>query len=276
VAFVSRTRRPGESFDEIDHRRGFSISQETRWKDHYILNYGYRFEKLSSEQVPPDPFFPDPIRLNVSPFTMSFTRETRDDILDATRGDFLSNTFEWAPAQLGGENSLHFIRYFGQYFRYFPLSEPSAIPYRGNVQRARWVYATGGRIGLSRGLGGQLIPAAEQFYAGGGTTVRGFAQDQLGGTDFSGVPVGGDAVFMLNNELRFPLFWIFDGVTFLDVGNIYDKVGDFSIADLRKSAGVGLRLRTPFFLIRLDYGMKLDRRDGESAGQFFFSIGQAF
>src|SRR5690606_33067397 len=30
VTFVSRTRRPGEFFDEIDRRRGFSISQEAR------------------------------------------------------------------------------------------------------------------------------------------------------------------------------------------------------------------------------------------------------
>ncbi len=275
VTFVSRTKRPGEFFDEIDHRRGFSISQETRWKNHYILNYGYRFEKLVSEQDPPDPFFPDPIRLNVAPFTVSFTRETRDNILDASRGDFLSNTFEWAPAQLGGDSSLHFIRSFSQYFRYFPLSEPSDAPFRGKAQRSRWVYATGARVGLARGLGGQVIPDAEKFFAGGGTTVRGFAQDQLGGADYYG-PVGGDAVFVLNNELRFPLRWMFDGVTFLDVGNVYDKVSDFSFTDLRKSAGLGIRVRTPFFLIRADYGLKLDRRPGESAGQFFFSIGQAF
>lgn len=275
VTFISRTKRPGESFDVFDYRRGFSISQETRWKNRYILNYGYRFEKLVSEQDPPDPFFPDPIRLNVTPFTVSFTRETRDDILDATRGDFASNALEWSPTQLGGANSLHFVRYFGQYFRYFPLAEPTEIPYGGNARRSRLVYATGARIGLSRGLGGQVIPDAEKFFAGGGTTVRGFAEDELGGADSFG-PFGGNAVFVLNNELRFPLRWIFDGVTFLDIGNVYNEVSDFDITDLRGSAGVGLRVRTPFFLIRADYGFKLDRRPGESAGQFFFSIGQAF
>jgi outer membrane protein assembly factor BamA len=39
---------------------------------------------------------------------------------------------------------------------------------------------------------------------------------------------------------------------------------------------VGLRLRTPYFLLRLDYGVKLDRRPGEPASRVFFSIGQAF
>ena len=275
VTFVSRTKRPGELFDEIDQRRGFSISQQARWRDRYILNYGYRFEKLVSAQAPPDPFFPDPLRLTVAPFTVSFTRETRDDILDASRGDFLSNTFEWAPSQLGGDSALHFIRYFGQYFRYFPLSRPSEMPFGGNAQRPRWIYASGVRVGLSRGLNGQVIPDAERFFGGGGTTVRGFAEDQLGGTDVFG-PVGGNAVFVLNNELRFPIRWMFDGVAFLDVGSVYDRVSDFSLTGLRKSSGFGLRLRTPFFLIRADYGVKLDRRPGESAGQFFFSIGQAF
>jgi outer membrane protein assembly factor BamA len=274
VTFVSRTKRPGEFYDVIDHRRGFSISQETRWRDHYILNYGYRFEKLIQVQDPPDLFFPDPVRLNVAPFTVSFTRETRDDILDASRGDFLSNTFEWAPPQLGGDSSLPFIRYFGQYFRYFPLTEPAGTPFNGSAQRSRWVYATGARIGLSRGLGGRVIPFAERFFAGGGTTVRGFVENQIAGTD--PYAPGGDAVFVLNNELRFPLHWIFDGVTFLDVGNVYNKTSDFDFTDLRKSAGLGLRVRTPFFLIRADYGFKLDRHPGESAGQFFFSIGQAF
>jgi outer membrane translocation and assembly module TamA len=53
-------------------------------------------------------------------------------------------------------------------------------------------------------------------------------------------------------------------------------VSDISLSDLRKTAGLGLRVRTPWILIRLDYGFKLDRRPGESIGRVFFSIGQAF
>jgi outer membrane protein assembly factor BamA len=83
-------------------------------------------------------------------------------------------------------------------------------------------------------------------------------------------------VLILNNELRFPAASIFDGVGFVDVGNAYSRVADFRLTDLRKTAGAGLRVRTPYFLLRLDYGFKLDRRPGESRGAFFFSIGQAF
>ncbi|MBM3788884.1 MAG: hypothetical protein FJW35_00880, partial [Acidobacteria bacterium] len=45
---------------------------------------------------------------------------------------------------------------------------------------------------------------------------------------------------------------------------------------VRKTAGLGLRVRTPYVLLRFDYGLKLDRLTGESRGAFFFSIGQAF
>ncbi|MEK7753525.1 MAG: BamA/TamA family outer membrane protein, partial [Acidobacteriota bacterium] len=132
------------------------------------------------------------------------------------------------------------------------------------------------RLGLAGGLGGQELIRTERFFAGGGTTLRGFKQNSLGPVDFLGDPAGGNAVFILNNELRFPAASIFDGVGFVDLGNTYSRVSDFRLADLRKTAGAGLRVRTPYFLLRLDYGFKLDRRPGESRGAFFFSIGQAF
>ena len=111
----------------------------------------------------------------------------------------------------------------------------------------------------------------------GSTTIRGFAQDGVGPRIFDGVsPSGGNALFILNNEIRFPVAGIFDGVAFVDAGNIYDRLSDFRPWSVRKAGGLGIRIRTPYFLIRFDYGIKLDRRPGEALGQPFFSIGQAF
>ena len=89
-------------------------------------------------------------------------------------------------------------------------------------------------------------------------------------------PVGGEAMLVINNEIRFPIVSIFDGVGFSDFGNVYRRVSDFSFTDIRQVAGVGLRVRTPWFMIRFDYGLKLDREPNETRGRFFFSIGQAF
>ena len=115
-----------------------------------------------------------------------------------------------------------------------------------------------------------------RFFAGGGTTIRGFAQDEVGPKDSLGQPVGGNAAFILNQEIHFPIYKIFEGAGFVDIGNVYPTISDFNPFDVRSSAGLGLRLRTPVVLLRLDYGIKLDRKPGESFGQLFFSIGQAF
>ena len=268
--FVNRSLLP--TF--ITDRAGVSMQQEMRFKRRYLLNYGYRLERVHTYEKTPDEFLPFDVTLRVAPLTFTMNRESRDDVLDATRGSFLSHAFEWAPELLGSD--VRFIRYYAQYFKYIALAKPTEIPMSGGVKKPRLVYAGAARLGLARGLGGQELVISERFFAGGGTTLRGFAQNTLGPKDFLSEPAGGNAVVLINNELRFPVASIFDGVGFLDVGNAYRRASDFSFGDLRKAAGAGLRIRTPYFLIRLDYGFKLDRRPGESRGGFFFSIGQAF
>lgn len=256
----------------ITDRIGFSVEAETRFRDHYLLTAGYRIERDSTREREPDPLFPFDVTTRVAPLVATLTRETRNDILEPTRGSFLSQAVEFAPDWLGSE--LRFVRSFTQYFRYFPLQEPVKVPFSA-IRRPRLLYAVGVRAGLGSGLGGQELIPSERFFAGGGTTIRGFRQNRVGPM-VAGEPVGGEAVFILNNELRFPIWRVFDGVAFVDMGNVYERWQDFNPFDVRKSAGFGLRIRTPFFMLRFDYGFKLDRRPGESIGQFFFSIGQAF
>ena len=123
---------------------------------------------------------------------------------------------------------------------------------------------------------GSDVPFSERFFAGGSTTLRGFAQNGVGPRDIQGIPTGGSATLILNNELRFPLVSIVDGVGFVDIGGVFPHVSDWTWSAMRESAGVGLRVRTPWFLLRGDYGFVLDRRPGERRSRFFFSIGQAF
>jgi outer membrane protein insertion porin family len=83
-------------------------------------------------------------------------------------------------------------------------------------------------------------------------------------------------MLLFNGELRFPLISLLDGVAFTDVGNVWQRAKDISFTDLRKTAGIGLRVRTKWVLVRGDYGFILDRRAGEPRSRFYFSIGQAF
>ena len=137
------------------------------------------------------------------------------------------------------------------------------------------MFATAARVGLSNGLG-TFVPTSERFFAGGSTTLRGFEQNAVGPIDVNGVAIGGDAMLVLNNELRMPLFSLIDGVGFVDIGNVWQRGTGFSFSDLRKTAGGGVRVRTKWILVRGDYGFILDRRPGEQRGRFYFSIGQAF
>jgi outer membrane protein assembly complex protein YaeT len=253
-------------------RIGISFQQESHFRKHYIFNYGYNLEQSRTyDPSAPDDLFD--IRLRIASLTSSLSRETRDEILDATRGSFFSHALQWSPETLGSE--VRFLKYFGQYFKYFPLQKPRLELFTNRMLRPRLVYATGVRVGLATGFGGQEVPFQERFFAGGSHTIRGFEQNTVG-PRIGREALGGQAMLVLNNELRFPLFSIFDGVGFVDVGNVFPRVSDMSFGNLREAAGLGLRVRTPWFLLRLDYGVKLDRQPDESFGRVFFSIGQAF
>jgi outer membrane protein assembly complex protein YaeT len=276
--FIRRERNPETSrSDEFGvHRVGFSVQQEARPWENYIWNYGYRLERTrtfdAGPNVLPELLADPPIR--IGSLTSTLTRETRDEVLDATRGSFMSQAFQLAPSWLGSQRP--FVKYFGQYFKYVPLQKEKIELFTNEILRPRLVYAGGVRLGLATGIGDQLVPLSERFFAGGGTTIRGFEQNSLGPLGPTRQFLGGEAMLVINNEVRFPLFWIFDGVGFSDIGNVWQSASDFSFGDIRKTAGVGLRLRAPWFLLRLDYGIVLDHRPGEPRGRVFFSIGQAF
>jgi outer membrane protein assembly factor BamA len=180
--------------------------------------------------------------------------------VDATRGRLLSSTFEYGAAALGSD--VRFAKYFLQHNDYRALGHGVVV-------------ATSGRLGLAAGYGQELI-LSERFYAGGGNSVRGFKEGSIGPIDALGDPAGGNALVVLSGELRFPVIGRLRGVGFLDAGNAFATIGDLDLSALRAGTGVGLRVQTPFALLRVDVGTPLARRPGESRARWFFSIGQSF
>jgi outer membrane protein insertion porin family len=127
------------------------------------------------------------------------------------------------------------------------------------------------------------LPASERFFAGGDTTIRGFALDTVGTPatiSTNGFPRGGNAVLILNTELRLPVWREVGAALFADGGNVFDRVTNFDFGELRGALGFGLRYRSPVGPIRIDVGFKLDRREIggglEPRAVWHFSIGQAF
>jgi len=65
------------------------------------------------------------------------------------------------------------------------------VPFGEKPQRSHLVFATGSRVGLQKGFNETGAVLTDRFYAGGGTTVRGFRQDELGPRLANGQPAGG-------------------------------------------------------------------------------------
>ena len=77
------------------------------------------------------------------------------------------------------------------------------------------------------------------------------------------------------------IFGEFQGVGFVDAGNVYPFADDLNVLDLRPAAGFGIRYNSPFGPIRLDLGFNLDPQQFEGLPRerrtvFHFSLGQAF
>lgn len=122
----------------------------------------------------------------------------------------------------------------------------------------------------------EALPMDRLFYAGGSNSMRGWTPRTLGpGTtptpeDTLYPTQLGDMRLEANLELRFPIWGIFHGATFFDVGNIwfmrekpeeYSSDAVFRIKDFYKglgfNTGLGLRLDIKFAILRLDWGVRL-------------------
>jgi outer membrane protein insertion porin family len=237
------------------------------------------FDEILTDQNPIliDRLFP---QVRLSKFAGSFIRDTRDDLLDASSGNLFIVDGDVAARAIGSQ--VGFVQTYIQGFSYHRL--PTA---------RRMVVALGARVGAAHAFARPLpvteedvadLPASERFFAGGDTTVRGFSLDRLGSEDTispSGFPLGGNAVIVLNSELRVSVTRNLQAVGFVDAGNVYRRARDLDFTDIRPAAGFGVRVQIPFAPIRFDWGFNLDRRELvpgtlERGNVFYISLGQAF
>ena len=257
----SREDFTSEGSPFVENKSEITAEQRFRPAASMAVTYGYSFARSHVFTLNPIPNVPAfDIRLNIARLTGTYAWDTRDDPSNAQRGWFHSSGLEYAPERLGSD--LRFVRYLAQDYYFRSVGETVVL-------------GSAFRLGAARGFGQDLIPS-EKFFAGGSTSVRGFAEGGVGEPDFFGDPVGGNALLLLNQEVRFPVYKWLRGVGFIDAGNVFPLARDVSFTNLEAGAGFGVRIHSPFALIRIDYGMPITSRQREPSGRWYFAIGQTF
>ena len=275
-----------------------------------LYRYFYRRVKASDinstinvEQIP---LFSLPTL--VSGFGITYARDRRDNPGDATHGTFNTVDLSVAADQLG--SSASFFRGYAQNSSFYSFGRA-------------FVFARSVRFGVEEPLGKttegvetqcstslptsvEIIPLPERFFAGGGTSLRGFGLNQAGPRDpCTGFPIGGLALLALNQELRFPMKLPIignrlGGTIFYDGGNVYSDARHISLSwkppsvtDLdyfSHTVGFGVRYPTPVGPVRVDFGYQLNPGQYQATiapsttpqlfrlprFQFFFNIGPVF
>ncbi len=232
-----------------------------------ILRLTYQATDVFNVEVPVEEIDREFRTYTLAGPSVSVVQDSRDNPLDARRGHFLSADVQVSVRVLGGAQ---FGKAFVQAARYTRLRRELSV-------------ALSARLGVAATFGKEApeeLPLPERFFAGGDYTIRGFAIDTAGpqavGTDDELFPTGGNGLLLANAELRRDVGRALTLAAFLDVGNVYPLVSDMSLSDLRYSAGLGFRYRTPLGPLRLDWGVKLNPRPGESGYRFHLTVGNAY
>jgi outer membrane protein assembly factor BamA len=246
----------------VTNGQGMSWGQRTRVARALSLSYAYRFDRDHTfDTRPPDPVLPSfDLTVNIARLNTAVAWDTRDDPTDTTQGSLFSQSIEYAPEVLGSD--IRFVRFVSQAYSFHPWRQA--------------VFASAVRLGAATALDEQDLIPSERFFAGGAGTVRGVGEDLLGGTDFFGDPTGGQASLVFNQEVRVPIYRWVRGVGFFDAGNVFDRWRDVRLGDLVGSVGVGIRLATPFALLRADYAKAIWAGSLPTSGRFIVGIGHAF
>jgi outer membrane protein insertion porin family len=239
-----------------------------------LFRFSYRRDSVSNVVIPVllVPQLLQPVRLGM--LSANFVQDRRDNPADPHHGIYNMADFGVTGRFFGSDRS--FARVLLRNATYYKLTR--------NIVLARQT-----QFGVIRpfsapaGLSDQeSIPLPERFFGGGADSLRAFAFNEAGPRDTgralvaggpasapTGFPLGGNALFFNNVELRFPLIGDnIQGVLFHDMGNVYSSVSDMSFRFHQKNlqdfnyavhaVGFGIRYKTPIGPIRGDLAYSIN------------------
>ena len=233
-------------------------------------------------------------------YKVSVQRNNIDKPIFETRGSQVALTGQWTPpySLFNGKNysdplltdqgRYKFVEYQKYKFTttfYTPITNKRGVD---GKEARNLILKTSAGFGFLTSYNNKVgISPFERFYLGG-SGLTGFALDGReiialrGYDDQSLSPQTGAAyIAKYSAELRFPVTLNPQATIyvlgFADAGNSWSQAKDFNPFNVKRSAGVGIRIFLPMFgLLGFDYGWRLDdvkSNLGMQKGQFHFTIG---
>ena len=273
------------------------LGKRLKWPDDFFQSYNeLTFQRYSLDNWAGTFLFSDGYSNNLN-FEQTFSRNSVDGFIWIRSGSQLSFTLQLTPpfslldkgtdyATANAKEKYKWIEYHKWKFSgswYKSLGTKLVLFSRTQI----------GILGFYNNDIGQS--PFERFYLGG-DGLSGFALDgreiiALRGYNnntvtprINGSTVGGTAYNKNTFELRFPVSLnpsaTIYTLAFLEAGNNWLGTRNFNPLNLKRSAGVGVRIFLPMFgLLGLDWGYGFDEIEGNpgvNKGQFHFTIGQQF
>lgn len=269
-----------EETDNLLKQTGASlnIGRRLNWPDDYFsINWKLKYlhsegELLSFVDSQNQPDTADEVSI-----TQTIARNSIDNPIYPRRGSNNSLSTQLAGGLLPG--TVDFYKFIASSSWYVPLGGDFVL----NLSTQHGYLDTFSE--------GDYIPYTDSFYMGGSglsslTTVplRGYDDRALGELNDDTGLYTGRVYSKFTTELRYPLTLSptasVYALAFVEAGNLWGSVEDMDYSDLKRSAGLGLRLYLPIIgLVGLDYGYGFDpvasNPGADNQGwKFIFSFGQ--
>jgi outer membrane protein assembly complex protein YaeT len=251
------------------------IQTARRINDQTSIRFSYNYERshlFNFENIPDTSVTRSEQNTRLGYISAGFSRDSRDSVLNPTKGQLMSADYSLASTAFGGRES------YNKFLGTFQRTETFGRRVPGLANSAFFVSA---RVGLAAqyrptdrdgngtiNLDETLLPISQRFFAGGATTLRGFRYYQAGPQEVleptnpnelpTLAPIGGDALLVFNFEWRYPIYKRLRLVPFYDWGNVFLRISDISLRGMTNTVGLGLRIDTPLGPIGVDYGFLID------------------
>ncbi len=280
---VFRTQRNYSDDDDDDNllkQTGatLSVGRRLTWPDDYFsINWKLKYLHSEGRLLSFVDAVNQPDEADEISITQTITRNSIDNPIYPRRG-----SKNWISAQLAGgplPGSVDFYKFMGSSSWYLPIGGDFVL----NLSTQHGY--------LDTFSDDDYIPYTDSFYMGGSglsslstIPLRGYDDRALGTLNKDTDLYTGRVFSKFTTELRYPLTLSptasIYALAFFEAGDLWQSTDDIDYGNLKKSAGVGLRLYLPIIgLVGLDYGYGFDpvasNPDEDNQGwKFIFSFGQ--